>query len=120
MLVAGAVPCVAAFRASSGITLDFLPPRPVTGAKKLKTIQLKKNAIAKPVVALDRKVAAPLPPKTAPVIPEPPKAPAKPSPFADCIKTAMIKQMQMITCNMVKSVIKNSSQEREFVSLSVC
>ena len=107
MLVAGAVPCVAAFRASSGITLAFLPPRPVTGAKKLRTIQLKKNAIAKNVVALAKKVAAPLPPKTAPVIPEPPKAPAKPSPFADCSKITTIKPMQMITCNVVKSVIKN-------------
>jgi hypothetical protein len=92
-----------------GILLAFLPPRPVAGDKKLKTIQLKKNAIAKTVVALAKKVAAPLPPKTAPVIPEPPNAPAKPSPFADCIKTTMIKHMQMITCNMVKSVIKNSS-----------
>jgi hypothetical protein len=109
MLVAGAVPWVACFLASSGITLDFLPPRPVTGERKLKNIQLKKNAIAKTVVALDKKVAAPLPPKTAPVIPEPPNAPAKPSPFADCIKTTMIKQMQMITCKMVKSVIKISS-----------
>jgi hypothetical protein len=92
-----------------GIELDVLPPRPVTGDKKLRNIQLIKNAIAKTVVALDKKVAAPLPPKTAPVIPEPPNAPAKPSPFADCNKTTMIKQMQMITCNMVKSVIKNSS-----------
>ncbi len=82
----------------------------MTGDKKLKIIQLKKNAIANPVVALAKKVAAPLPPKTAPVIPEPPKAPAKPSPFADCIKTTMIKQMQMITCNKVKNVIKISSQ----------
>jgi hypothetical protein len=109
MLVAGAVPWVACLRASLGILLAFLPPRPVAGDKKLKTIQLKKNAIAKTVVALAKKVAAPLPPKTAPVIPEPPNAPAKPSPFADCIKTTMIKQMQIITCNMVKSVIKNSS-----------
>lgn len=106
MLVAGAVPWVACFRASLGIALDFLPARPVTGDKKLKSIQLKKNAIAKIVVALDKKVAAPLPPKTAPVIPEPPNAPAKPSPFDDCNKTTMIKQMQMITCSMVKSVIK--------------
>ena len=110
MLVAGAVPCVACFRASSGMTLDPLPARPVTGARKLNVIQLKKNAIANTVVALDKKVAAPLPPKTAPVIPEPPKAPASPSPFADCIKTAMIRQKQMITCSMVKSVIKNSSR----------
>jgi hypothetical protein len=120
MLVAGAVPWVACFRASLGITLGFLPPRPVDGDKKLKSIQLKKNAIAKIVVALDKNVAAPLPPKTAPVIPEPPNAPAKPSPFADCIKTTIIKLMQMITCNMVKSVIKNSSLERQFVSLLVC
>jgi hypothetical protein len=110
MLVAGAVPSVACFRASSGITLDPLPARPVPGDRKLRIIQLKKNAMASPVVALDKKVAAPLPPKTAPVIPEPPKAPARPSPFADCIKTAMIRQMQMITCSMVKSVIKNSSR----------
>jgi hypothetical protein len=115
ILVAGAVPWVACFRASSGIALDFLPARPVTGDKKLKSIQLKKKAIAKIVVALDKKVAAPLPPKTAPVIPEPPNAPAKPSPFADCIKTTMIKQMQMITCSMVKSVIKIPPEERQFV-----
>jgi hypothetical protein len=110
MLVAGAVPWVACLRASSGMALEPLPARPVPGDRKLKTIQLKKNAIASPVVALDKNVAAPLPPKTAPVIPEPPKAPAKPSPFADCIKTTMIKQMQMITCSMVRSVIKNSSR----------
>ncbi len=110
MLVAGVVPWVACFRASSGMELDPFPARPVTGARKLNVIQLKKNAIARIVVALDKNVAAPLPPKTAPVIPEPPKAPAKPSPFADCSKTAIIRPMQMITCSMVRSVIKNSSR----------
>jgi hypothetical protein len=92
------------------MALEPLPAPPVAGDKKLNTIQLKKNAIANTVVALDRNVAAPRPPKTAPVMPEPPKAPAKPSPFADCIRTTMIKQMQMITCSMVRSVIKNSSR----------
>jgi hypothetical protein len=70
---------------------------PVLGERKLKIIQLTKKAIASPVVALDRKVAAPRPPKTAPVTPEPPKAPARPSPLADCIKTEMIRAMQIIT-----------------------
>jgi hypothetical protein len=62
--------------------------------------------MANTVVALDKKVAAPLPPNTAPVIPEPPKAPAKPSPLADCIKTTIIKAMQINTCSIVKNTIK--------------
>jgi hypothetical protein len=89
--------------------LDSLPPPPVPGERKLRIKQLKKNAIASTVVALDRKVATPLPPNTAPVIPEPPKAPANPSPLADCIRTTMIRAMQIITCNMVKNTIKDTS-----------
>jgi len=81
----------------------------VLGERKLSNIQLKKNAIASTVVALERKVAAPLPPNTAPVIPEPPKAPARPSPLADCIKTTMIKAIQIITCSMVRNTIKATS-----------
>jgi hypothetical protein len=90
--------------------MPLLPPLlPTAGERKLSTIQLKKKAIANTVVALDRKVAAPLPPKTAPVMPEPPNAPAKPSPLADCIRTAMIKAIQIKTCKKVKNTIKCTS-----------
>ncbi len=112
MLVAG-VPSVARFSASLWIPLLSLLLTPVDGERKLSNMQLKKKAIAKIVVALDRNVAAPLPPKTAPVIPEPPKAPANPSPLADCIRTTMIKAMQMITCSMVNKTINWTSYNRK-------
>jgi hypothetical protein len=91
------------------MALPSLPPPPVLGLRKLRMRQLTKKAIANTVVALDRKVAAPRPPKTAPVTPEPPKAPANPSPLADCINTDIIKAMQIITCRMVSTAIKDTS-----------
>lgn len=107
--MAGVVPSPARLCASSWTALLPLPVAPVIGERKLSTILLKKKAIANTVVALDKNVAAPLPPKTAPVIPEPPNAPAKPSPLADCIRTAMIREMQIITCSMVNNVINDTS-----------
>lgn len=109
MLVAGGVPSVARLCASRWIPLLSLPPPPMDGESKLSIRLLKKKAMASTVVALDKNVAAPRPPKTALVIPEPPKAPARPSPLADCIRTTMIKAMQMITCKMVNNAIKDTS-----------
>jgi hypothetical protein len=110
MFVAGAVPSVARLSASLWIALDSPSLRLLPGERKLSTKQLMKKAMANTVVALDRKVAAPLPPKTAPVIPPPPpNAPAKPSPLADCIKTTTISAMHIITCNMVRTTINDTS-----------
>jgi hypothetical protein len=65
---------------------------------KVRTIQETIKATARTVVALDKKVAAPLPPNTAPErAPPPPKALAKPSPLADCISTVIINETLMIT-----------------------
>jgi hypothetical protein len=69
-------------------------------------IELMKKAMAKTVVALERNVAAPLPPKTAPVIPEPPKAPASPSPLLDCKRTVIIRPAQIRICNRIKNEYK--------------
>ena len=55
------------------------------------------NPMASMVVAFERNVAAPRPPNTAPVNAPPPKAPARPSPLEDCIKTAIISANETMT-----------------------
>ncbi len=47
---------------------------------------------ANTVVAFAKNGAAPLPPNTPPVTPDPPKVPASPVPFPDCNSTATIRE----------------------------
>ena len=108
MLVAGTEPWVLSFCASwlTALFPALLVREPVNGVIKVSAMELMKKAMARTVVALDRKVAAPLPPKTAPVIPEPPKAPASPSPLLDCNRTVIIKPAQIRICNRIKNAYK--------------
>ncbi len=64
---------------------------------KDKTIERSRNTAAKTVVTLLKKLAAPRPPKTAPMSPIPPKAPANPPPLLDCNKMTRVRAKQTTT-----------------------
>jgi hypothetical protein len=85
------------------MTLSVREPN-LRETSKLCPKQLTKKAMANTVVILLRNVAAPRPPKTAPIAPLPPKAPARPVPFPDCSRTTRIKARDTKTCRIIKKV----------------
>lgn len=91
------------FWAASVITL-LEPANPVLEIVKVNTMLVSIKAIARTVVARERNEAAPRPPKTALEMLEPPKAPANPSPFADCNSTVIISVTQTKICKVNKIV----------------